>query len=427
MRSRLTLGDGARPAALALIAPNTPALVVGLFAIWRLGATAVPLNARLREHELRQILADAEPAALVSVAAHQGYSFRELVAHLLPELPSLRACLFVDPSGVVEERLSVPGTQSRAGGRGRRGDSVHVRNVWGAEGRTRSAQARARRRAAASRRSWSCSPRTQSRSRSRSRTRSGSRACTRACAPARQPCSSSRRRRSARCSTPSPRTNVTVLHGSPRLFSSLLDAAPEGLPGIRTGFVAGSASPPGLLERLDARRHADPERLRPHRAGRGLRLSRRRPRPRPLHDGGPPAAGSGAPDGRRRAPGAKPVRRRLVPDRGSGGAGGRLRPDHRPDQRARERRRLQRLAGGGRDRAARPPDRSARPPSSASATSRRARRCRRSSSPGRERSSTAPTCCASRAPASPGTSCRTRSTSSPSCRCSRRASPTGRR
>ena len=61
---------------VALIAPNTPALVVGLFAIWRLGATAVPLNARLREHELRQILADAEPAALVSVSAHQGYSFR---------------------------------------------------------------------------------------------------------------------------------------------------------------------------------------------------------------------------------------------------------------------------------------------------------------------------------------------------------------
>ena len=48
------------------------------------------------------------------------------------------------------------------------------------------------------------------------------------------------------------RRGATVLHGSPRLFASLLDAAPEGLPGVRTGFVAGSPSPPGLLERLDA-------------------------------------------------------------------------------------------------------------------------------------------------------------------------------
>ena len=52
---------------VALIAPNTPAFVVGALRDREARRVAVPLNARLREHELRQILADAEPAALVSV------------------------------------------------------------------------------------------------------------------------------------------------------------------------------------------------------------------------------------------------------------------------------------------------------------------------------------------------------------------------
>jgi acyl-CoA synthetase (AMP-forming)/AMP-acid ligase II len=44
-----------------------------------------------------------------------------------------------------------------------------------------------------------------------------------------------------------------VLHGSPTLFRTLLKARPEGVPGIRTGLVAGAPSPPDLLERLDQR------------------------------------------------------------------------------------------------------------------------------------------------------------------------------
>jgi acyl-CoA synthetase (AMP-forming)/AMP-acid ligase II len=44
---------------------------------------------------------------------------------------------------------------------------------------------------------------------------------------------------------------ATVLHGSPTLFRTLLKARPEGMPGIRTGLVAGAPCPPDLLAALD--------------------------------------------------------------------------------------------------------------------------------------------------------------------------------
>jgi acyl-CoA synthetase (AMP-forming)/AMP-acid ligase II len=47
--------------------------------------------------------------------------------------------------------------------------------------------------------------------------------------------------------------SATVLHGSPTLFRALLKARPEGIPGIRTGLVAGAPCPPDLLEQLDER------------------------------------------------------------------------------------------------------------------------------------------------------------------------------
>jgi acyl-CoA synthetase (AMP-forming)/AMP-acid ligase II len=90
---------------VAVVAPNAPALVVAMRAAWHAGAAVVPLSARLREYELQRILRDAEPAAIVSVVAHQGYSFRELLPELLPELPSVRGCLFVDPRGEVGEAI----------------------------------------------------------------------------------------------------------------------------------------------------------------------------------------------------------------------------------------------------------------------------------------------------------------------------------
>ncbi len=239
--------------AIALIAPNTPAFVLALFAISRLGATVVPLNARLREHEVGQILADAGPVALVSVAAHAGYSFRELATRLLPGLPSIRACLFVDPGGDVEteERLSVETTQSPAAAAG----AAAILYTSGTSGVPKGTPVPDRREVEGARHlaeilalgpedavtfavplshafGFTCLL-----------------ACVRAGSAAVLVDSTASLRPLLDAVAAA---RATVLHGSPRLFSSLLDAAPTGLPGVRTGLVAGSASPPGLLERLDA-------------------------------------------------------------------------------------------------------------------------------------------------------------------------------
>jgi acyl-CoA synthetase (AMP-forming)/AMP-acid ligase II len=99
---------------VAVLAPNVPAVVVGLFAVWRAGAVAVPLSARLRHFELARAFADARPAAAVTVAAHAGFALAEEVHALTASTPSLRACLVVDElGGVVEE--SQPQAHERAG------------------------------------------------------------------------------------------------------------------------------------------------------------------------------------------------------------------------------------------------------------------------------------------------------------------------
>jgi fatty-acyl-CoA synthase len=55
---------------VALVLGNCTAYLETLFAAARLGAIAVPLNARLTAHELRGLLADCAPRALLSDAAH---------------------------------------------------------------------------------------------------------------------------------------------------------------------------------------------------------------------------------------------------------------------------------------------------------------------------------------------------------------------
>jgi acyl-CoA synthetase (AMP-forming)/AMP-acid ligase II len=95
-------GPGER---VALVSPNLPALPAALLAAWRVGAVAVPLDARLRDHDLAAVLADAQPAAAVSVAAHGGYSYADLLSSLLPQLPSARGGLVVDELGAVEGEL----------------------------------------------------------------------------------------------------------------------------------------------------------------------------------------------------------------------------------------------------------------------------------------------------------------------------------
>ena len=102
---------------VAFVAPNSPELVAGLFAAWRLGAVAVPLSSRLRERELELMLADAEPVVVVSVAAHGGYSFAEVLPRIFP--PTVRAVLRHrrdhDPGSDPEFRRTCPNLPARLG------------------------------------------------------------------------------------------------------------------------------------------------------------------------------------------------------------------------------------------------------------------------------------------------------------------------
>jgi len=99
---------------VAVLAPNVPAVAVGLFAVWRAGAVAVPLSPRLRHFELARAFADARPAAAVTVAAHAGFALAEEVHALAASTPSLRACLVVDELGSVAQE-SRPRAHERAG------------------------------------------------------------------------------------------------------------------------------------------------------------------------------------------------------------------------------------------------------------------------------------------------------------------------
>ena len=106
--SRLVAGlvEVAGPGALtgqrvAVIGPNVPSTAAGLLAVWRAGAVAVPLSARLREYELRRVLADAEPVAAVAVRAWGGYSFETVLPRLASEAPSLRGAVLVNERGPV--------------------------------------------------------------------------------------------------------------------------------------------------------------------------------------------------------------------------------------------------------------------------------------------------------------------------------------
>lgn len=93
---------------VAIVAPNVPALVVGLFASWRAGAVAVPLNARLRRFELERVFGDAEPSAAVAPATAAGFPLGEEIRAIAQETPSLKRCLLVDDLGEVRERLERP-------------------------------------------------------------------------------------------------------------------------------------------------------------------------------------------------------------------------------------------------------------------------------------------------------------------------------
>jgi fatty-acyl-CoA synthase len=75
------------------------------------GAAALPLNARWREYDLGRTLQDAQVSVILSVASHHGYSFTDLMPRLLPDLPTVRRCFFVDALGEVEGELDGPAAE----------------------------------------------------------------------------------------------------------------------------------------------------------------------------------------------------------------------------------------------------------------------------------------------------------------------------
>lgn len=246
-------GADLRGARIALVAPNAPLLVAGLFAAWRLGAVAVPLSARLRERELGQMLADAEPAVVCSVPSHLGYSFADLLPRL--ELPSVRTFLFAAGDGAIESQ--VPGTGARhvPGTEALGTDVAALLYTSGTTGVPKGVIV------------------THGREVDGARFLAGVLALTNedvvghvvpishafglTCLLATVSAGAEAVLVESTFS-PGPllaaleSRRATVLHGSPTLFVSLLKARAAGMPAIRTGLVAGAPSPPELLERLDS-------------------------------------------------------------------------------------------------------------------------------------------------------------------------------
>jgi long-chain acyl-CoA synthetase len=104
LASALEVAPGER---VAVVAPNVPALVVGLFATWDAGAVAVPLSARLRRFELARAFADAQPVAVVSVREHGGFQLSREIGELARETGSVRRRIVVDDVGEVEVQPQV--------------------------------------------------------------------------------------------------------------------------------------------------------------------------------------------------------------------------------------------------------------------------------------------------------------------------------
>ena len=240
-----------RGARVAVIAPNSPLLVASLFAAWRLGAVVVPLNARLREYELSQILADAEPIVVLAVSEHLGYRFPDLLEQLGPGLPSVRACLVAETDGAVLSELAGPATGTwdaldpefasilyTSGTTGTpKGALVrHAREVDGPRELASVLELDADDRVAL--------------------VIPASHAFGLTCLLAGLATGAETVLVESTFSLGAlvdaiEGRNATILHGSPTLFASLLKAQPDGFGGIRAGFVGGAPASSDLLEQVE--------------------------------------------------------------------------------------------------------------------------------------------------------------------------------
>lgn len=81
-------------------APNSAEAVFACWAAWHLGAVVNPVVDIYREHELRHILAQARPDAIVTVAEHRGFGHAEAFDELLEEADlAVRARVVLDGEG----------------------------------------------------------------------------------------------------------------------------------------------------------------------------------------------------------------------------------------------------------------------------------------------------------------------------------------
>ena len=245
LEEQLEAAGDLRGQRVAFVAPNSPELVAGLFAAWRLGAVAVPLSSRLRERELQLMLADAEPAVVVSVAAHGGYSFAEVLPRILP--PSVRRCLLgadevafdeaSSPEALEEQIAAILYTSGTTG----IPKGVLVKHVREVEGSRFLADTL---RLTEDDRCGVIVPISHAFGLTllHATVAAGAEGILVDSSFSPAPLLRALEARDA-----------TVLHGSPTLFRTLLKARPDGLPGIRTGLVAGAPCPSDLLEALDER------------------------------------------------------------------------------------------------------------------------------------------------------------------------------
>lgn len=73
--------------------PNIAELVITYLAAARIGAIISPVPVQYRTHELRQVLALAEPSVYITARTFNGFDYLAMLDGLLPDFPSVRALI----------------------------------------------------------------------------------------------------------------------------------------------------------------------------------------------------------------------------------------------------------------------------------------------------------------------------------------------